>query len=129
NASSTATHLVLDLKVGTTPLTAFGFAMNLAIDPTRVTFSGPTAAAIDPGASPAAAKGSIVSSGPLKNMLALGIAKKKTAVADGDDTWAAGAALFSFALDIASSATPGAVFSGPAARAAALRKDGSEAAS
>jgi len=33
NASSTATHLVLDMMVGTAPVTAFGVALNIPFDP------------------------------------------------------------------------------------------------
>jgi hypothetical protein len=146
NAASIANRLVLDVKVGALPVTAFGFAMNLpllaessgmvALD-TNLTPAGliPNAGVINVGSSPTT--GAVVLGGSaMPDVLSVGVAQHKASASDGDDTWAAGATLFSIAIKMTASAAAGkSVFLGSSAefagdpkfRAAALKKDGSEA--
>jgi hypothetical protein len=84
----------------------------------------------------AATTAAVVVGGPaMPRFLSVGVAKHKSALADGDDTWPAGATLFSIALKMVGSPAVGDVFIGntvardPTFRAAALRKDGTEAVS
>ena len=152
NAASTPSRLVLDVKVGALPVTAFGFAMNIPLartipaDPsTQGPFAVDPAAPANPpgliangaihiGASPAT--GAVLVGGPaMPTFISVGVAKHKSSVADGDDTWAPGATLFSIALKLVGSPATGDVFIGstvaadPTFKAAALRKDGTEAVS
>jgi hypothetical protein len=136
NAASTARHLVLDLQVGSAPLNLFGVALTLPLNAALVSFasSGSTSLGglsvsgpINPGAAPPAAAARLVTSGPLAGRLVIGVARKKTAAADGDVTCAAGATLFSIALDGAGTGT-GTVFDGgapgPGFRGRGLSKSG-----
>ena len=147
NAASTINRLVLDVKVGALPVTAFGFAMNVPLArtiPADPATNGPfsvdgslTPPGIMPGiiqfgSSPAT--GAVVVGGPaMPRFLSVGVAKHKLALADPDDTWQAGATLFSIALKMVGAPIPGDVFIGnavasdPTFKAAALRKDGTEA--
>ncbi|TMB41990.1 MAG: hypothetical protein E6J58_02295 [Deltaproteobacteria bacterium] len=134
NAASTATHLVLDLQVGSNALSGFGIALTLPMDPAMVTFVPATglvlnASVLDAGSSPATAAAAVPSAGPLQNMLVVGVARKKQAATDGDVTLSAGATVFSIVVDLNGSA-PGQIFSGSnlgtAARAALLNKAGAE---
>lgn len=144
NASSTANRLVLDLKVGAAPVTAFGFAMNIPVSPGSngmIALDGNLATAgliggtINVGSSPVT--GAVIIGGPaMPNVLSMGVAKHKSVPADGDDTWPAGATLFSVAFTMTGTAAGGqAVFLGASAmtdakfRAAALTKAGAEAVS
>ena len=150
NAASTTARLVLDVKVGALPVTAFGFAMNIPLArtiPADPSTSGPfvgdasltpagliATGAIHVGASPAT--GALVVGGvAMPAFISVGVAKHKATAGDGDDTWAAGATLFSIALKMVGSPAIGNVFIGsavaadPTFRAAALRKDGTEAVS
>lgn len=150
NAASTTNRLVLDVKVGLLPVTAFGFAMNIPLArsiPANPATNGPFAAdgsltppglivngAINVGASPST--GALVVGGAaMPTFLSVGVAKHKASALDGDDTWAAGATLFSIALQMVGTPATGNVFIGstvasdPTFRAAALRKDGTEAVS
>jgi hypothetical protein len=147
NPASTGSHLILDLKVGALPVTAFGAALNIPFDPASagmVAFNDTTASslggiiaggAINVGSGPATA-GAKLSGSALANVFTVGVAKHKSAAGDGDDTWAAGTTLFSIAFDLRPSAAPGTnVFQSvtlagnPKFRAAALHKDGTEAVS
>ena len=130
NAASTATHLVLDVQVGSSAVSGFGIALTLPMDPALVTFVPATglvlnASVLDAGSSPA----TVPSAGPLRNMLVVGVARKKQAATDGDVTLSAGATVFSIAVDL-NGAAPGLIFSGSnlgtAARAALLSKAGVE---
>lgn len=148
NAASTTSRLVLDVKVGAQPVTAFGFAMNIPLArtiPADPSTNGPFVAdasltppgliangAINIGASPAT--GALVVGGvAMPTFLSVGVAKHKANLADADDTWAAGATLFSIALKMVGNPATGSVFIGSSVasdstfRAAALRKDGTEA--
>ena len=137
NAASTATHLVLDLQVGSTALNAFGIALTLPMDAAKVTFVPTTglvlnSSVLDAGGSPATAAAVVPSAGPLQNMLVIGVARKKQAVTDGDVTLAAGATVFSIVVNMNGSPATGLIFSGSnlgtAARAALLTKAGTEVA-
>jgi len=148
NAASTTSRLVLDVKVGALPVTAFGFAMNIPLTrtiPANPSTNGPFAAdpsltppgliangAIYIGASPATGA-LLVGGAAMPTFLSVGVARHKASAADGDATWAANATLFSIALVMVGSPATGNVFAGstvasdPTFRAAALRKDGTEA--
>jgi hypothetical protein len=144
NASSIANRLVLDVKVGASPITAFGFAMNI---PVHAESNGMFV--LDPGLSPVGLIGggainfsgstqtaAAILGGPaMPNVFSVGVAKLKANAADGDVTWLAGATLFSIAFNMTGSATSGTtVFLGndamtdPKFRAAALTKAGAQAA-
>jgi hypothetical protein len=144
NASSTGNRLVLDVKVGATPITAFGFAMNV---PVQASSNGMIA--LDTNLSPAGligggainigsgpATGAVILGGPaMPNILSMGVAKHKATAADGDVAWAANSTLFSIAFTMTASAADGTtVFLGSAAmadpkfRAAAMTKAGTQAA-
>jgi hypothetical protein len=142
NASSTNTHLVLDMKVGAAAVTAFGVALNIPFDPASagmisVPASPITAGVISFGSGPPTAAALLGSaSSAMPGIYSVGVAKKKASAGDGDDTWLAGATLFSIAFDMTVSATgPTNVFTAAALatntkfRAAALKKDGTEAVS
>ncbi len=150
NAASTTNRLVLDVKVGALPVTAFGFAMNIPLArsiPADPSTSGPfvgdssltppgliATGVIHVGASPAT--GALVVGGAaMPTFLSVGVARHKATAGEGDDTWAAGATLFSIALKMVGSPATGDVFIGstvaadPTFKAAALRRDGTEAVS
>ena len=152
NAASTTNRLVLDVKVGAAPVTAFGFAMNIPLAraiPADPSTQGPfavdaTAPANPPGLiangaihiGPSPATGAVIVGGPaMPRFISVGVAKHKVSAGDGNDTWAAGATLFSIALKMVGSPATGNVFVGSTVaidstfRAAALRKDGTEAVS
>ncbi|MGZ6372084.1 MAG: hypothetical protein ACXWL8_01670 [Candidatus Limnocylindria bacterium] len=138
NPASTATHLVLDVQVGSSALSGFGVALTLPMDPSRVTFTPATglvlnASVLDAGSSPPTAAARVPSSGPLQGMLVVGVARKKQVAADGDVTLPAGATVFSIAVDLNGLAPTGPIFSGSslpaAARATLLNKAGAEVAS
>jgi hypothetical protein len=138
NAASTATHLVLDLRVGSSALSGFGVALTLPMDPSRVTFTPATglilnASVLDAGSVAPTAAGRVPLSGPLQGMLVVGVARKKQVSLDGDVTLPAGATVFSIAVDMNGSPATGAIFTGSslpaAARAVLLNKAGGEAAS
>src|SRR5262249_38698540 len=107
NASSTANRLVLDVKVGSNDITAFGSALNV---PVQVESSGMIA--LDTGVSPngligggainfgsSPATGAVILGGPaMPNVLSIGVAKHKATAGDGDVTWTAGSTLFSLAF-------------------------------
>lgn len=138
NAASTDTHLILDVQVGANALSAFGVALTLPMDPAKVAFTPASglivnASVLDPGSAPATAAAIVPTSGPLQNMLVVGVARKKQVATDGDLILPAGARLFSIAVDMNGAPTFGAVFTGSAlvspARAALLDKAGGEVAS
>jgi hypothetical protein len=146
---STTNYLVLDVRVGALPITAFGFAMNIPLartipaDPstsgpftvdTSLTPPGIWPGVITMGSSPAT--GAVMIGGPaMPTFISMGVAKHKAAVGDTDDTWLAGSTLFSIAVKMVGSPATGDVFKGatvaadPTFRAAALHKDGTEAVS
>jgi hypothetical protein len=151
NATSTDTHLVLDLKVGgTASVAAFGVAINIPFDPTSAGMlvipanNALIPGVINYGSGPATAASLLGSaSSAIPNVFTVGVAKKKANVADGDDTWAANATLFSIAFDMDPSAVAGTnVFTSAALnatpcaptapcakyKATALHKDGTAAA-
>jgi hypothetical protein len=140
NASSTNTHLILDMKVGAAAVTAFGVALNIPFDPASagmiiVPASSITAGAINFGSSPPTAA-ALLGGAAMPGIYSVGVATKKLAPSDGDVTWAASATLFSISFDMTSAATaPSNVFTAaalatnPKFRAAALKKDGTEAVS
>lgn len=116
-AASTANRVVLDVKVGALPVKAFGFAINIPFDPASTGL-----VALDPNLAPvgliASSSGINMGSGPatgaallagsasaIPNVLTVGVAKHKASVTDSDDTWAAGATLFSIAIQLTSAAT------------------------
>jgi len=138
NAASTATHLVLDVRVGANALTGFGIALTLPMDPAKATFTPASglilnASVLDAGASPATAAATVPASGPLQKMLVVGVARKKQLATDGDVTLPAGATVFSLVIDMNGTAAPGVVFTGSSlaspSRAALLNKAGAEVAS
>jgi hypothetical protein len=121
DASSTSTKLVLKL-VTTQATSASALAFGLALDGSKVALDANVAgdtspgfvvntAALDPG-SPAAAKASLRTDGPLANVLTLGIARKPAGggAKPGDVTLAAGTEVARLRLVIAANAGPGAVF-------------------
>jgi hypothetical protein len=135
NASSTATHLVLDLQVSGTPVTGFGVALSLPMDAVKVTFTPASglvvnASVLDAGSAPATAAAALPSTGPLGNMLVVGVARKKQVVTDGDVLLPAGATVFSIALDMNGAPATGDIFTGTNLearfRAALLSKAGAE---
>ncbi len=140
NAASTDGHLILDMKVGATPVTAFGVALNIPFDVSSagmIAVPGTNAilaGLINFGSSPPTAASVLGgSSSAMTNLFSVGVARKKTSVTDGDDTWAAGSILFSIAFDMTAAAVGGtnvfnaASLAGNARfRAAALKKDGTE---
>ena len=135
NASSTATHLVLDLQVGGNPVTGFGIALSLPVDAAKVTFTPASglvvnAITLDAGSAPATAAATLPLTGPLGNMLVVGVARKKQVVTDGDVLLPAGATVFSIALDMNGAPATGVLFTGTNLetrfRAALLNKAGAE---
>jgi len=135
NSSSTATHLVLDLQVGANALTGFGVALTLPLDPAKVAFNPGTglilnASVLDAGNSPATAAARLPASGPLQNMLVVGVARKKLSATDGDLAFAAGATVFSLGIDMNGAPPEGVIFTGTSLgakfRAAMLNKAGAE---
>ena len=117
NASSTATHLVLDLQVGGNPVTGFGIALSLPVDAAKVTFTPASglvvnAITLDAGSAPATAAATLPLTGPLGNMLVVGVARKKQVVTDGDVLLPAGATVFSIALDMNGAPAIGVLFTG-----------------
>ena len=148
NASaSTATHLVLDVKVGDQAiLAAFGVAMNLPLPHAQATFSfdatsTPTVGIVVPAGAPllpgsgatATMGGKQALSGPLADMVTIGVARRKAAVSDGDVNLPANAVLFSLGFDVVAGAPSGTLIDPAAsgfakARLAVLKKDGTEAA-
>ncbi len=148
NAASTNGHLILDLKVGPSSVTAFGVALNIPVDShsagmftfaasSATSLGGITAGAIPVGGGPATAGAILGAPGSaMPNVFSVGVAKKKSVATQGDDTWAAGSVLFSVAFDMTGTATPGTnVFTASSLpsdirfRAVALHKDGTEAVS
>jgi len=135
NASSTATHLVLDLQVGGNPVTGFGIALSLPVDAAKVTFTPASglvvnATTLDAGSAPATAAATLPLTGPLGNMLVVGVARKKQVVTDGDVVLPAGATVFSIALDMNGAPATGVLFTGTnletRVRATLLNKAGVE---
>ena len=142
-------EIVLDVKVGPAPVTAFGFAINLPLDATGATMVAlpasignatlnipgiSTTGAINVGSSPTTATAILGAAGsPMANVLSVGAAKNKSAAGNSaDDTWAAGATLFSIALKLNGSAAAGnTIFASatatadPRFKAAAIARDGS----
>jgi hypothetical protein len=117
NSASTATHLVLDLQIGANALAGFGVALTLPLDPSRVTFSAGSglilnASVLDAGSSPATAAARLPASGPLQNMLVVGVARKKLSTADGDVPFPAGATVFSVGIDMNGTPPEGVIFTG-----------------
>jgi PKD repeat protein len=138
NAASTQTHLVLDLKVGSSALSGFGVALTLPMPASKLTFTPATglilnAAVLDAGSTARTAAAKVPSAGPLQDMLVVGVARKKQVSTDGDVTLPAGATVFSIAVDMNGSPALGSIFNGGAlaspARAALLGKAGTEVAS
>lgn len=148
-AASTPNRMVLDVKVGAVPVTAFGFAINIPFDPASIGL-----VALDPNLSPvgliASSNGINMGSGPatgaallagsssaIPNVLTVGVARHKASVADGDGTWAPGSTLFSIAIQLTSTATAAnagtnvflasAVTADPRYKAAALARSGAVA--
>lgn len=141
NASSTSNKLVLDVKVGTAAIpAAFGVALNLPLDHTKATFDPATGITVPGGGplQPGTGAGSTLGgkqavSGPLADFVTIGVARKKSLVADGDVSLAANTVLFSISLDLVTSPDPanGDLFNGaslPAkAKLGVLKKDGTSA--
>jgi hypothetical protein len=143
-ARSTPTHLVLDVTTGAAAIpAAFGVAMNLPLDHTKATFTFttgvtgnlavPVGAPLQPGTGAGATLAGLQPlTGPLADFLTVGVARKKAIASDGDVILPANTVLFSVALDAVSTAPAGTVFDGSAlpaaARLAALKRDGTEAA-
>jgi hypothetical protein len=135
NASSTSTHLILDLKVGGTAISGFGVALSLPIDGAKISFTPASGlivnpAVLDVGSAPSTAAAALPSTGPLRNVLVLGVARKKQAPADGDVVFPADAILFSIALDMNGAPATGVIFTGSNLgtqfRAAVLTRAGAE---
>jgi len=147
NSASTPSRLVLDVKVGTQPITAFGLAMNIPLAitiPGNPAVNGPfvgDSSLTPPGLisgtiqmSSSPATGAVMVGGAaMPKFISVGVAKHKATLADGDATWPANSVLFSIALKMVGNPATGDVFKGatvatdPGFRAAALRKDGTEA--
>ena len=148
NAASTNERLILDLKVGASPVTAFGVALTIPFDSrsagmlsfaasSATSLGGITEGTIRVGSNPPTAAAILGAPGSaMPNVFSVGVAKKKSVATEGDDIWAAGWVLFSVAFNMTGSAAPGMnVFTAlslpanPRFRAAALRKDATEAVS
>src|SRR5207237_7607270 len=103
-------------------VTAFGVAVNIPFDPASTGMlsfpsNGLFAGAINFGSSPATAVALLGgASSAMPGIFSVGVAKKKTSAADGDDSWAAGATLFSLAFDMNTTPAVGGtnVFTAPA---------------
>lgn len=152
NPTSSGHHLILDVKVGAANIAPaaggqgpFGVALTIPIDSSglgKVDFVNTNASAlggilpgtITVGTSPATtAAASLVTAGPLQNMLVVGVAKRKVSVGDGtSDTWPAGTVLFSLVFDLDAAASPATFFTAaqfganPKSRATVLTKAGKE---
>lgn len=143
-ALSTATHLVLDLKVGANPLSAFGAALTIpfAADTAGMVSFPPNGLTPSPafnvGSAPTTAAAKLgAATGALPNTFTVGVAKHKNSAGDtGDVSFAAGDTLLSIAFDFGTT-TPVAgksVFTAATLqanakyRAAALKFDGTEVA-
>ncbi|MCA1828067.1 MAG: hypothetical protein LC689_14150 [Myxococcales bacterium] len=146
---SVPNEVVLDVKVGSSAVTAFSFAINLPLDATGAAMVmlpgniGATAlgvpglatnGVINAGSSPMTATALLGTAGsPMQNVLSVGVARNKAAAGtSGDDTWAAGATLFSIALKMNGAAAAGSTMFAAAAatadrryKAAAIAHDGS----
>ena len=134
-AASTKDHLVLDLKVGSSAVTAFGVAMNIPFDDasTGMVAFGDTLEVnlsnLPAGARTVAAR---FNGAALPNTLTFGAAKQKLNAGDtAPTTWAPGSTLLSLAFDMTgTTAATTTVFSAstlqadPRFRAAALLFDG-----
>ena len=123
NSTSTATHLVLDVKTGNARIAAaFGVAINLPLSHTLATFSTsagiviPASAPLVPGSigSPGttAAGGVGATGGPLPDILTVGVARQKLSLSDGDVSLPANTVLFSLGFDFVPGAAPGTLFDG-----------------
>jgi hypothetical protein len=135
NANSTATHLILDLQIGGNAVSGFGIALSLPMDAAKVTFTPGSGLVVnttvlDAGSAPPTAAATLPLTGPLGNMLVVGVARKKQVVTDGDVPLPAGATVFSIAVDMNGSPATGVIFSGSNLetrfRAALLNKAGAE---
>jgi hypothetical protein len=146
DAASTATHLILDLKVGASPLAFFGVALNIPLDTAQVTFAAsstttlggliPNRAVIDPGSAPATAAARMMGAAapdPLRNVFILGLAQKKLNAATGDVSFNPGDTILQIAFDMAGTA-PAPVWQASLVtadkrfKAKAVKKNGSNAA-
>jgi hypothetical protein len=141
NVTSTDLHLILDMKVAA-PVTAFGVALNIPFDPVStgmISFpasGGIIVGVIKFGTAPATAMGLL--GGPnsaMPGIFSVGVARKKSVGTDGDVLWAADDTLFSIVFDMNDATAIGGrnIFTASALatnakfRAAALKRDGSEA--
>ena len=134
---------MLDVKVGPSPVTAFGFAINIPLDPAGAGMVAlatvgssaipglETTGAINVGSSPVTATAK-VGGAVMPGVLSVGVAKNKASAGSGDDTWQPGTRLFSIAFQTATGAAAGnTVFTGAALmtdarfKAAAIAHDGS----
>ena len=134
---------MLDVKVGASPVTAFGFAINIPLDPAGATMVAlatvgssaipglETAGAINVGSSPVTATAKI-GGAVMPGVLSVGVAKNKASAGSGDDTWQPGTRLFSIAFQTAAGAAAGnTIFTGATLmtdarfKAAAIAHDGS----
>ena len=118
NAASTDSTVVLDF-VAAQALTGWATGFNLPLDNSKVKLNATpltVGTGLNAGASPAAAKLTLPSSGPLKSMLVSGVSQKAagTGSSAGDATIAAGTVLYTIKLDIVGTAPTGTVFDGTA---------------
>jgi Bacterial Ig-like domain (group 1) len=118
NAASTPTTVVLDLVAGKA-LTGWSAGFNLPFDVSKVKLDAApftVGSGLNAGNNPAAAKLTVPSSGPLANMLVVGVSQKAAGngASSGDATVAAGTVLFTITLDLVGTAPTGTVFDGSA---------------
>ena len=115
NAATTPDSVVLDLVVGTDPLTGYSVGFDLPADDARVKLGTFTPGkALDPGPAPLAAMAALPSAGPLAHTLVTAQSEKATAH-DTDATLAPGTVVYTITLDLVPHAPGGVVFDGTAA--------------
>jgi hypothetical protein len=112
--TATRTDMVLDLVVGSAPLTGYATGLDLPLAPTKVTFGSFTpGTALSPGSSPTAANAAIPTTGPLADNLVVAQSQKAsgTGAVATDTMLPPGAVLFTVELDYVEGAD-GVVFDG-----------------
>ena len=118
DSSSKDKAVVLDLVVGSQPLTGYSVGFDLPVDDSKVIFTGFTAGdALSAGTAPIAATGQMPSSGPLAHEIVTAQSQKAsgTGAVATDTTLQPGAVLYSFELDLVMGAAKGPVFDGTVA--------------
>ena len=111
------TSVVLQLVVGDAPLTGYSVGFDLPLDDAQVALAGFTAGtALAPGTAPAAALGTLSSTGPLAHQLVTGQSQKASGggAVPTNTTLAPGTVLYAVQLELRKGAAGGVVFDGTA---------------